>query len=285
MVQSLDLNDGILLVALSYSCVDLLCEWDVFTSCSRPLHKWLIVSYACVIAFRLTHLAGVHTAGLTETATDSEAGVPSAGDFLLDLRHKNTIPRVLASFTWLLALPFFTFWTLLGTSWLWAVVKETPQCVPTVTHLWFSGFWLALCYIWVSIHVALGVVAWILEKRVRRAEADLGQIEDADVRSRWGQVSQLSGFRSLQGAMEGGLTPAEIRALPSDTARRRDIEASEHECVECSICLNDLVSGDCVRHLPACGHTFHRSCIDLWLLRRADCPLCKHCVRGGEDAL
>lgn len=276
MVQPLGLNDGILLVSLLYSCVDLLSEWSVFSGCSRPIHKWLIVSYACVIGFRLTHLAGMHTSQ-AEHGIDSQAG--SAGDFLLDLRHKNAVPRILASLTWLLTLPFFTLWTFLGTSWLWTVVNETPECVPTATHLWFSAFWLALCYLWVGIHVALGLVAWVLERRVRRAETDLAQIEDADTRSRWGDVSRLSGFRSLQGALEGGLTPTEILALPCETSLHDDVEATCSECVECSICLNGVESGESVRHLPACGHTFHRSCIDLWLLRRADCPLCKRCVR------
>lgn len=275
MVQPLGMNDGILLVSLLYSCVDLLCEWDVFSGCSRPIHKWLIVSYASVIGFRVTHLAGMHTSGVDNGT--SRSGV--AGDFLLDLRHKNTIPRLLASMTWLLTLPFFTLWTLLGTSWLWTVVHETPQCVPTATHLWFSAFWLGLCYIWVGIHAALGIVAWVLECRVRRAETDLAQIEDTDVRSRWGNVSQLSGFRSLEGALEGGLTPSEILALPCGTSLQDDVEAECGECVECSICLNGVECGESIRRLPACGHIFHRSCIDLWLLRRADCPLCKRCVK------
>lgn len=279
MVQPLSLNDGILLVSLMYSCVDLLCEWDSFSSCSRPIHKWLIVSYACVIGFRLIHLAGIHTTRVAGNATSSEPGLGSQGDFLLDLRHKGAIPRFLASFTWLLTLPFFTLWTFLGTSWLWTVVKETPQCVPTATHLWFSAFWLALCYIWVGIYVALGVVAWMLERRVRLAESNLAEIETDDVRSRWGSVSSLSGFQALQGAVEGGLTPAEIKALPCQTAIQGDVEAEQGECVDCSICLNEIEGGDSVRHLPSCGHTFHRSCIDLWLLRRADCPLCKSCVR------
>jgi hypothetical protein len=36
---------------------------------------------------------------------------------------------------------------------------------------------------------------------------------------------------------------------------------------------------DICRELPGCGHVFHESCIDLWLLRRGDCPLCKHRVQ------
>jgi hypothetical protein len=283
MVQPLGYNDAILLSSLVYSCVDLQFEWDSFNSCSRPIHMWLVVSYVCVICFRLTHLLGMQTASVADVGSAiAQEGPP--GDFLLDLRHKGAMPRLLAYFTWLIALPFFMLWTFIGTSWLWQVTRDTPQCVPTTTHLWFSGLWLALCYVWIIIHVALGVVAWVLERRVRRAEVDLREIADADTISRWGQVSQLSGYRSLgAGQASGGLSPTEIKALPSETSPCAcDVEAEMGETRECSICLNALEPGDSVRCLPLCGHTFHRSCIDLWLLRSADCPLCKRSVRGGD---
>jgi len=278
-------NDGVLLFSLLYSCIDLQLEWDSFSRCSRPIHKWLLVSYACVIGFRMTHLLGTRSAAaLANMATSDQ-------DFLLNLRHKNALPRMLASLTWLVALPFFALWTFLGTNYMWHVVKETPQCVPTRTHLWFSGFWLVLCYIWISIHVALGVVAWVLERRVRRAEGDLRELEDADTLSRWGQVSSLAGYRSLPEVATDanggriGLTPSEIRSLPSEFTLGDDPEAEfGGEVKECPICINELEPGDSVRRLPGCDHTFHRSCIDLWLLRRADCPLCKHCVREGAEA-
>mmetsp|Transcript_52338 Transcript_52338/g.111925 ORF Transcript_52338/g.111925 Transcript_52338/m.111925 type:complete len:291 (+) Transcript_52338:158-1030(+) len=279
MAQSLGVNDGILLLSLLYSCVDLQFEWDSFSRCSRPIHKWLLVSYACVIGFRLTHFLGTRSA-----AALADMVAPDQ-DFLLNLRHKGALPRMLASLTWLVALPFFALWTLLGTNYMWHVVSETPECVPTTTHLWFSGFWLVLCYIWITIHAALGAVAWVLERRVRRAEGDLRELEDADTLSRWGQVSQLAGYRSLPtdaGGGRAGLTPSEIRSLPSEFTLGDDVEADcGGEVRECPICINGLEPGDSVRRLPGCDHIFHRSCIDLWLLRRADCPLCKHCVQGG----
>jgi len=279
MVQPLGYNDGILLASLLYSCADLLCEWSMFNSCSRPIHHWLLVSYCCVIAFRTTHLLGMRTAAGPGAAAAAGGGL--AGDFLLDLRQTKALPRFLASFTWVVALPFFTLWTLVGTSWLWEVLQKTPQCVPSTTHLWFSAFWLFLCYVWIIIHLALGTVAWVLERRVRRAEGDLRAIEDDDVLSRWGQVSSLAGYQSLPGAMDAGLAPAEIKALPGETTMPEDAEAELGEGFgECPICINELQPGDCIRRLPGCSHTFHRSCIDLWLLRRADCPLCKRSVRA-----
>lgn len=277
MVQPLNYNDGILLISLIYSSIDLHFEWDKFNSCHRPIHQWLLVSYALVIVFRLMHLLGMQ---IMATATNRVADVDSHTDFLIHFRHKGALPQVLASLTWLIALPLFAAWTVIGTSWFRDVMRETPTCMPTQTHLWFSGCWLALCYVWIVIHVTLASVAWVRESRIRRAEASLREIEDPDVVSRWGQVSQLPGYDSLARNMNSGLTPSEIKALPCEVAVESDNEAGQAESNECSICLNAIESGDTIRNLPACGHTFHRSCIDLWLLRRSDCPLCKRSIRN-----
>uniref|UniRef100_A0A6U9ARD8 RING-type domain-containing protein n=1 Tax=Zooxanthella nutricula TaxID=1333877 RepID=A0A6U9ARD8_9DINO len=279
MTQSLGYNDGILFVSLLYSCVDLAMEWATFAPCAKPIHKWLLVSYVCVLVFRLVHIAG------------SRAASAVAGDFLLDMRLKGAGPRFMAAFIWAVALPFFTFWTLLGTAWFWRVASETPQCMPSETHFWFSAFWLFLCYAWIVIHSALGVVAWVLERRVRRAEGDLRSLEDDDVLRRWGEVSQIPNFQSLSsaaGPVTGqGLSAESIKALPSAWTLGAESDSFCGECTEsgeCPICINDLEPGDTVRRLPGCGHTFHRSCIDLWLLRRADCPLCKRAVAAGRES-
>jgi hypothetical protein len=203
-----------------------------------------------------------------------------AADFLLDLRQQNLAGRVLLAFTWFIALPSYLVVTLVGTKWLYQVIKESPSCVPSVTHLWFSGFCLILSYIWIIVHLAVGTVALFLERRIRRAEANLGVVADADTLSRWGQVSRLSDYTALPNQSTAGLTSAEITALPGLVT----IIDEEHKCqlgcdCDCAICINGFEPGEVVRTLTTCNHTFHRSCIDLWLLRRADCPLCKRDVR------
>eukprot|EP00434_Breviolum_minutum_P005576 symbB.v1.2.004918.t1/scaffold263.1/size248082/19 len=42
----------------------------------------------------------------------------------------------------------------------------------------------------------------------------------------------------------------------------------------CMVCLNAFEANNEVRQLP-CGHVFHVSCIDEWLRRCTDCPICK----------
>ena len=48
----------------------------------------------------------------------------------------------------------------------------------------------------------------------------------------------------------------------------------------CAICQDRMRQGELVRKLTACDHSFHRVCIDNWLLRRSvRCPTCRHDVR------
>jgi len=247
--------------------VDLQYEWASFSGCHRPIHVWLMVSYATVVAFRMLYLLGASRASSGED------------DFLLNLRQKGT-SGLLSSFTWLITLPFFTLWTVVGTWWLRDVMVYTPNCLPVGAHSWFIIFWQALSYIWILVHAVLGVMAWALERRLRRSEADLRRMGDADTVARWGQgFSQLGSYASLTGDEEKGLTPAQIGALASPKPWV-SVGSATSECgeCECAICINELQEGEIVRTLTGCNHTFHKSCIDLWLLRRADCPLCKRNV-------
>mmetsp|Transcript_110476 Transcript_110476/g.236070 ORF Transcript_110476/g.236070 Transcript_110476/m.236070 type:complete len:290 (+) Transcript_110476:152-1021(+) len=269
-------SDIVLILSLIYLSVDLQFDWDGFRSCHRPVHQWLLGSYVIVMLSRLVYLAG------SMLATTAEAG-----DFLLDLRPKGSGLRLLSSLTWLVIVPFFALWSLIGTSWIWDVRRYSPQCLPSGVHLWFLIIWQVLSYLWILIHCGLGVAAWLLERRLRNAEGDLQQIEalDSDVQSRWGQVSRLSDYTSLEGlsgaaGRGAGLSPSQIRALPSFEITEGNATLYGQE--DCPICLNALQIGDSVRQLDACEHTYHCACIDLWLLRRADCPLCKQKVSGGS---
>ena len=63
-------------------------------------------------------------------------------------------------------------------------------------------------------------------------------------------------------------------------------EASTEETLEqdlevnCAICQDRMRQGEIVRNLTVCEHTFHTSCIDIWLLHRSvRCPTCRHDIR------
>ncbi|CAA7396507.1 unnamed protein product [Spirodela intermedia] len=44
---------------------------------------------------------------------------------------------------------------------------------------------------------------------------------------------------------------------------------------QCSVCLGDYKSDECLKRIPPCGHTFHVECIDSWLSAHTTCPLCR----------
>lgn len=52
----------------------------------------------------------------------------------------------------------------------------------------------------------------------------------------------------------------------------------------CAVCLTNFEEGETLRALP-CGHCFHDTCVDQWLLRSAHCPTCRRPVAKGACAL
>lgn len=265
LANQVGVNDAVLVISLFYLGLDLQYEWDNYQSCTKPLHKWLLVSYALVVLSRLVYIAGALLSARPE----------GLSVFLLDLRSKDATLQLLMSATWLILVPSITIWSVVGTLWIWDVRQRSTECLPSDGHFWFLVVWQVLSYSWIVIHGGLAIVAWTLERRLRRAEGDLRQLEDPELLARWGQVSHLQSFTSLpvlQG--EVGLTPLEIATLPPPRLYSAQSDSEQ----ECSVCLSALRDGDSVRELDQCGHAFHRSCIDLWLIRRADCPLCKRKV-------
>jgi len=47
----------------------------------------------------------------------------------------------------------------------------------------------------------------------------------------------------------------------------------------CAICQDTIIPTDPARRLLACGHVYHRGCIDEWLRRSVYCPSCRHDIR------
>ena len=51
----------------------------------------------------------------------------------------------------------------------------------------------------------------------------------------------------------------------------------------CAVCQDTINSGDQVRILNHCGHTFHTVCIDTWFHRNVRCPVCRHDIRDTNS--
>jgi len=251
----------VMLVSLLYVIYEIQYGWDNVGSCSRPLDVWLQVSYVLFFLSRVVYVAGM-------LLTNG-----NSGDFMLNLRHPTLTLQAFFWFTWLVLLPFFSAWSVIGSFWIMDAMAHTEQCMPSGMTFWLLMGWQMVNYLWVLIHIGLFVLALLLEWRLRTFKKDLRRVmRDASAEQRWNFAIGDGYATSLSHGGMRGLSPDAIRELPGimdDVSQSTDAE-------DCAICLEQLCQGcDSVRMLKSCGHVFHRSCIDLWLLRCANCPLCK----------
>ncbi|WOK92055.1 hypothetical protein Cni_G00746 [Canna indica] len=93
---------------------------------------------------------------------------------------------------------------------------------------------------------------------------DAASLADSDALQR--QLQQLFHLH------DSGLDQAFIDALP--VFLYKEIIGSK-EPFDCAVCLCEFAREDKLRLLPSCGHAFHISCIDTWLLSNSTCPLCR----------
>ncbi|PAA76831.1 hypothetical protein BOX15_Mlig004450g2 [Macrostomum lignano] len=83
------------------------------------------------------------------------------------------------------------------------------------------------------------------------------------------RVDELSEDEQVKIAKRIGL----IGYLPIRFYMERDKDSDK----ECVICMVEYENGDELRYLP-CAHSFHKACIDAWLMRSFTCPNCSQPV-------
>lgn len=81
-------------------------------------------------------------------------------------------------------------------------------------------------------------------------------------------------------SMDQFLQPVVVRPTAEQIAQTttvgRLVSDTDHAC---AICQDNLTAEQEGRKLNACGHWFHRGCIDTWLERDVHCPVCRHDIR------
>lgn len=93
-------------------------------------------------------------------------------------------------------------------------------------------------------------------------------------------------YEVFGGPVGRGMSESDIAALPiksipdTTTNNMRDGDGCD---TTCAICLAAFDKGQNVKMLPACQHVFHIECVDMWLPRRAQCPVCR--TEVGKHAL
>jgi hypothetical protein len=256
-------NDMVLAFSLIHSSANIVRKWDAFGQCSKPLHVWLLVSYLAMLVFRAAHYIG---------QCSSEDSAESALKYLKQCRASFLIIKA----TWFVVLPCFAAWTVLGTSWSLSILNATPTCLPVGTHPWFICFWQILCYAWIAIYSVFVGVSFRYERWLKKMEREHHcLVASEDALQRWGELPFLPDSVSLHSQ---GLCQGDIQTLPK--LHFGDIGIKRKHRPECAICLGEFKSQEVCRKLPGCGHVFHESCIDLWLLRRGECPLCKQRIQA-----
>ncbi|KAL3536880.1 hypothetical protein ACH5RR_000246 [Cinchona calisaya] len=70
-----------------------------------------------------------------------------------------------------------------------------------------------------------------------------------------------------------GLEPTVVAAIPTMKFSREAFSSTED--TQCTICLGEYEEKDILRIMPKCGHSFHLSCIDVWLRKQSTCPVCR----------
>jgi hypothetical protein len=80
--------------------------------------------------------------------------------------------------------------------------------------------------------------------------------------------------------MDQFLQPVVVRPtaeqIAANTTVGNLVSDTDHSC---AICQDQLMSDQEGRKLNACGHWFHKTCIDTWLGTNVHCPVCRHDIR------
>ncbi|KAK3034886.1 hypothetical protein RJ639_033249 [Escallonia herrerae] len=78
-----------------------------------------------------------------------------------------------------------------------------------------------------------------------------------------------------------GLEPVLVAAIP--TMKFNHEAFSSMEDAQCTICLGEYEEKEVLRIMPKCGHSFHLSCIDVWLRKQSTCPVCRLSVQDSFE--
>lgn len=228
-------------------------EHRSYQQCHHPLDFWSWIAGFLASGFGLAFMVG----------RSAERG---ASWWFID--PQNCIAKAAFTCTWAVLLPLLLGWTVLGMSWLSDTIHNTPDCFATEGYFTpaFVASLQVICAMALVVYAVFVANVWDAERCRRANAAAISSVEDDDLVERWGQLKPAA-------AMEfcGGLLPFEFGDLPRHSINRNGSA--------CAICLSEMTVGECARTLPRCGHVFHRACIDLWLLHRTSCPLCKSDVR------
>ncbi|CAM8956046.1 unnamed protein product [Rhodiola kirilowii] len=179
---------------------------------------------------------------------------------------------------------FSFIWWIIGFYWVsaggQALATDSPHlywlCIVFLAFdVFFVVFCVALaCVIGIAVCCCLPCIIALLyavADQEGASKEDVEQLTKYKFR-RIGDVEKLSG--AMQGSSGGIMTECN-----TDTPTEHILS---EEDAECCICLSSYEDGVELRELP-CGHHFHCTCVDKWLLINATCPLCKYNILKSSN--
>lgn len=243
-------GDTVLAPILIYLCFELAWnQWKAFEECAEcslhPIHKWLLLSAAMLLMVRLGRI------------TCSYFGSFSRGDHINAWASFWKESLVLRSFGQLMRIASLSVelaWATLGLKWWLRANTSASACLPTgmLTVLF------VLCQGTGYLRSALACIRFFTASTTTSHRAAISPAVS------WSR-----------GVSEVSLANSSV-CFAADTT-------DDASTLECTICLGTVQSGEHMRCLLVCGHTFHGKCIDVWLNRRADCPLCRRPIHPAWE--
>lgn len=119
-----------------------------------------------------------------------------------------------------------------------------------------------------------------LNDALSRTLLSLLQIPNTGITRTYDIDSFAAILNGRQRNMDQFLQPVVVRPteeqIAANTTLGNLVSDTEHSC---AICQDTLQSEQEGRKLNACGHWFHKNCIDTWLSGNVHCPVCRHDIR------
>lgn len=91
-------------------------------------------------------------------------------------------------------------------------------------------------------------------------------------------------------ALSGSISAEPVEASPDDAKKRRiamvDQRLQSRPCTapsDCSICLHSISESESMGVSKNCSHVFHYECIQSWLYKRKECPMCRTIYLGEVE--
>ena len=170
------------------------------------------------------------------------------------------------------------------------MINENTTWVPTAAapiinpeHSYSFGATHAL-----AIGVLVGIVAFLLLVLICMATPSLSPSRGAVTTTPTNQSERIK--RRYQTIQEWLITKKvvddELQGDTGDAAKNTtslDNDDDDHQMVCCQICLEEFQVGDRVSWSTSCNHVYHLSCIKEWLLKKKDCPYCRHIMLQVDE--